>query len=266
MRALFDILFRHHKGRRVTAEHERMFWMLAGYCLRPGIGHAKDEDRVKGLFRLFDQRLAHHGELRSWQQFWICWRRVAAGLDEDAQVKIRDAIDPFLAPAEARLKKPKPFRNEAAWEMLELGAGLERVPAARRGELGGWILERTWTERDPRLWAALGRLGGRVPTYGSAHHVVAARTIERWMDHLLREDWSEFPTAPRAAIAMCRLTGDRARDVAEATREKVDARLEALGIEAERRRPVTELVPLDDADRAAFYGDDLPLGLVGGDG
>jgi len=262
IRALFDILFRHHKGRRVSAEHERMFWMLAGYCLRPGIGHAKDDDRVSGLFRLFDQRLAHHGELRSWQQFWICWRRVAAGLEEVAQVKIRDAIDPFLAPDDARLKKPKPFRNDATWEMLELGAGLERVPAARRGELGGWILERTWMERDPRLWAALGRLGGRVPTYGSAHHVVAARTIERWMDHLLREDWGEFPTAPRAAIAMCRVTGDRARDVAEATREKVNARLATLGVDADRRRPVLELVPLDDADRAAFYGDDLPLGLV----
>ncbi len=260
LRALYDVLWTHHRGRRTSAEHERVFFMLAGFCLRPGTGHARDEERGRALFGLFEQRLAH-AELRSWQQFWIAWRRVAAGLSEDAQVALRGVLDPFLAPSEQGLKKAKPFRNDATWEMLELAASLERVPAARRGELGGWILERTWTERDPRLWAALGRVGARLPTYGSAHHVVSARTIERWLDHLLRERWAEVPSAPRAAVAMCRVTGDRARDVSDATRVKVASRLRELGFDEDRVRPVLELVPLDDEDRAAFYGEDLPVGL-----
>jgi hypothetical protein len=122
-------------------------------------------------------------------------------------------------------------------------------------------LERTWTERDPRLWSALGKVGARVPMAGSAHHVVAARTIERWMDHLLREKWEQIPTAPRAAVAMCRVTGDRARDVADATRTKVAERLTKLGVEQALIKPVRELVALDDADRADFYGEGLPPGL-----
>ena len=260
-RTLFDTLFRHHRGRRVSADHERMFWMLAGYCLRPGVGHARDSERVAELFGLFEERLAHPGEVRSWAQFWIAWRRVAAGLDEKAQARVRDVIDPFLAPTERGLKKHKPFKNDALWEMLELAAGLERAPAARRGELGGWILERTWTERDARLWSALGKVGARVPVYGSAHHVVSARSVERWMDHLLREKWDAIPTAPRAAVAMCRLTGDRDRDLSERTREQVAARLQKIGVPEALILPVRELVPLDAADRADFYGDDLPLGL-----
>src|SRR5690606_12648709 len=131
--------------------HERVFWMLAGFCLRPGVGHARDDERVAALFGQFDQRLAHP-DRRSFQQFWICWRRVAAGLDEAAQTRIRKVVDPFLAPSEAGLRPDKAWRNEEAWEMLELASCLERVPAERRGELGGWIVERTWLERDHRLW------------------------------------------------------------------------------------------------------------------
>ena len=260
-RSLFDYLIRHFKRRRTTAEHERTFWMLAGFCLRPGVGFARDEERSKKLFALFSQGLTHREESRTWQQFWIAWRRIAAGLDEAAQVAIRDVLDPFVAPEDKGLKRAKPFRNDQAWEMLELATALERVPAERRGELGGWVLERTWMERDPRLWAGLGRVGARAPVYGSAHHVVAARTIERWMDHLLREKWDEVPTAPRAAVAMCRVTGDRARDVAPATREKVAARLEDLGVDEALVLPVRELVALDDSDREAIYGEGLPVGL-----
>jgi hypothetical protein len=117
-------------------------------------------------------------------------------------------------------------------------------------------------ERDARLWAALGRIGARLPTHGSAHHVVAAHTIERWMDHLLREKWEQLPSATRAAVAMCRLTGDRARDVSERTRSAVAARLAKLGVPATEWLPIVELVALGDRDRADFYGEDLPVGLA----
>ena len=260
-RALFDMVSRHRKGRRRSPDHERVFWMLSGFCLRPGTGHLRDGERAAALFGLFEQRLVHGRYTRSWPQFWIAWRRIAAGLTEEAQVRLRDVLDPFLAPSEKRLKKPKAFRNEALNEMLELAACLERVPAQRRSELGSWVLERTWTERDPRIWAALGRIGARVPTYGSAHQVVPARAVDRWMDHLLRERWERIPSAPRAAVAMCRMTGDRARDVSEQTRKAVAKRLDKLGVSEALRRPVLERVAIDDRDRAEFYGEDLPAGL-----
>ena len=138
---------------------------------------------------------------------------------------------------------------------------MEHIDPARRGELGGWILERSWTERDARLWAALGKTGARVPMYASAHRAVSARLVEKWMDHLLREKWDGIVTAPRAAVAMCRMTGDRARDVSEATRKEVDKRLTKLNVPPELRRPVTELVVLNERERGEFYGDDLPPGL-----
>ncbi|UQA61924.1 Hsp70 family protein [Polyangium aurulentum] len=260
-RALYDVLWAHHKGRRRSADHERVFWQLAGYCLRPGFGHPLDTERAAGLFSLFHERIAFAQESRTWQHFWIAWRRVAGGLDEAAQLALREVIDPFLAPAEKRMKKPKGVRAEPIADVVDLGSSLERVPPGRRSELGSWLLERTWTERDPRIWAAIGRLGARVPAYASAHHVVSPSVAERWLDHLLREKWNEMPSAQRAAMEMARVTGDRARDVSERVRKDVERRLAATGAREEWLRAVREYVPVEESDRAAFFGEGLPVGI-----
>jgi molecular chaperone DnaK (HSP70) len=260
-RALFDIAGPKHRARRRSADHERLYWMLAGYCLRPGFGHPLDPQRVAVIAPLFDEGLAFPQETRSWQQLWIAWRRIAGGLREQLQVSIRDRLDPFFAPAEAKLKKPKSFKPEAQPEMLELVSWLERVPVERRDELGRWLLERTWTKRDPALWRALGRIGARVPAYASVHHVLPPRTVERWLDHLLRERWEELPTAPFAAAQLARVTGDRTRDLGESLRGEVARRLERAGARAEWIRCVREFVPVEEADQAELFGEELPVGL-----
>jgi molecular chaperone DnaK (HSP70) len=259
-RALFDQIIVHQAARRRSEDHERTFWMLAGYCLRPGFGHPADKARVGKLVPLFETVGSLPESARVWQQFFIAWRRIAAGLEEPRQVKIRQALDPFLAPAELKLKKPK-WKPQAPEELLELCSWLERVPAADRAKLGGWLLERTWTSRDPRLWAALGRLGARTPTYASVHHVIATRVAEEWLDHLLRERWHEVPTAPRAAMLLARVTGDRSRDVNEPLRLEVRKRLEAADAPLEWVRAVTEHVALDEGERALWFTEELPVGL-----
>jgi molecular chaperone DnaK (HSP70) len=256
-RELFDALIPGLALRRRSADHERVFWMLAGFCLRPGYGFPGDEGRVAKIARLFAEGVVHKGEARVWQQFFIAFRRVAGGLREKTQLAIRDAIDPWLAPAAVGKKRSKAFRPLATEEMLELASMLERVPPERRAELGAWLLERTWTSRDPRLWRAIGRLGSRMPVYASAHHVVSPAIVSTWLDHLLRERWQEMPAAPRAAFWMARMTGDLARDLPEALRQAVAARLD----DAELGRALLEPVPLVDSDRADLFGEALPVGL-----
>jgi molecular chaperone DnaK (HSP70) len=259
-RALFDALAPSRGARRRTPEHERIFWLLAGFCVRPGFGDPLDEGRVAQMVPLFAERLAFPAEARGWQAFWIAWRRMAGGLDAAAQTAIRDAIDPFLFPGDKRFKKPK-FEPLCPEEMLDMAASLERAPAARRAELGDAILEKTWTSKDPRYWAALGRVGARAPGYASAHHVVPAAVAERWLDHLLRDKWTDLPTAPLAAVQLARMTGDRARDVPERWRREVEKRLRAAGARDEWVRAVCEVVTVSETERAAFLGEGLPPGL-----
>jgi molecular chaperone DnaK (HSP70) len=261
-RGLADVLLGGLKSRLRSEDHERAFWMLTGFCLRPGFGHPRDAERMALLWPCFDAGLSHGKDAeRSWQQYWIAWRRVAGGLTEPWQTHIRDLIDPGLAPAELKLKKPKNLRLLAADELLELASQLERVPGPRRADLGRWLLDRTWSDRDPRLWTHIGRLGARVPAYASAHYVLAGSAVERWLEQLLRERWNEVNTAAASAFAMSRVTGDETRDVRSALRTEVARALERARAPEEWRRAVLDYVPVTRAEREARFTDDLPLGL-----
>ena len=261
-RSLFDALAEGRAARRRSEDHERVFWMLAGYCLRPGFGAPLDDQRIAQLVPLFEAGISSGANARSWQQFWIAWRRVVAGLREDTQTRVFGLLEPFLAPSELKLKRSKSLKAaEFSHELLELLASLERLPVDRRVALGDWLIERTYRDRDPRLWSALGRVGARVPGYASAHHVVPPRHAESWLDHLLRERWHEVPSAAATAAQLARKTDDRARDIAEALREEVIRRLEAISADADLITSVREFVPLVEAERAAWFGEELPVGL-----
>jgi hypothetical protein len=260
-RALADLLVPNARARRRSADHERVFWSLAGYCLRPGFGAEGDPGRLALVAPLFAEGVAAAREPRAWQQFWIAWRRLAGGLDEPAQVAARDYADPFLFAHLGAGKRPKGPAPDALDELLALASFLERVPPTRKLDLGRALLERTYARRDVRLWDALGRLGARVPAYASAHYVVPPAAIGEWVEQLLREPWAELPGVSTHAARLARLTGDRARDLPERTRQALARRMQDNGAPEAELRAVREVVAVDAADRARSFGESLPVGL-----
>jgi molecular chaperone DnaK (HSP70) len=265
-RGLFDALLGDkntgREARLRSPDHERLFWMLAGQCLRPGFGHALDRARNERLWPAFEPGVRHRELERNWQQFWIAWRRIAGGLGPSEQLRVRDLLDPVLAPAELKLKRPKSFRPLALPEILALASSLERLEHGRRSELGRWLIDRTWSDRDPELWTHIGRIGARVPMYASVHYVLPAGVAERWLSELLRERWDEVRTAASSALSLARVTGDQVRDVSPTLRADVARAMSKVGAPEEWRRAVTELVPVTQGERERLLGDDLPLGLA----
>lgn len=259
-RQLADRLLANPGARRRSPSHERAFWLLLGFCLRPGYGDPGDAARIGRAWPLFEGRLGFPTEPQAWPTFFIAWRRMAGGLSEAMQEAARDALDPLVAPKEAGLKKPKRVPEDSG-EALMMLAALERVPPLRRVALGEWIVEKTWTDGDPRLWAAIGRVGARVPVYASVHHVVPVRSAEAWLERLLRLKWDEVATAPHAAVQMARVTGDRARDVGERLRREVERRLVSLGARPAWITAVRELAEMGEEERVAILGEGLPIGL-----
>jgi hypothetical protein len=262
LRALFDQLAAQPGARKRSRTHERVFFSLAGYTLRPGFGDPGDRARVDLLDRIFPERLAFPDEVRGWQQLFVAYRRIAGGLDEAAQTKLREALDPFVAPPSAGRAKPKKWRPLADGELLDLVAALERVPARTRADLGDWVLELALGKRSPHPWVCLGRIGAREPAYASPHHVVDPVVAERWIEQLLRQKWTELAPAPAIAVRLARMTGDRARDVSVRVRKDVERKLVQAGASEALLRAVREHVPLDAGGRAELFGDALPLGLA----
>jgi hypothetical protein len=234
--------------------------MLLGFSMRPGFGDPGDPARIEKAWPLFEGRLGFPDESHGWQQFFIAWRRMAGGLSETMQATLREAMDGVVAPPEAKLKAPKRMPAHVD-ELVTMLAALERVPGERRVKLGEWLVEKTWTDEDARLWSAIGRIGARVPLYASIHHVVPVKHAEAWLERLLRARWEKLATAPHAAVQLARVTGDRARDVSERLRAEVEKKLVAAKAKPEWIRAVKELEEVDEAERVAIMGEGLPIGL-----
>jgi hypothetical protein len=149
--------------------------------------------------------------------------------------------------------------------MVRLAAALEHLPPAEKASLGGWLAARLAEPAAGGPWAwALGRLGARVPLYGSAHLAVPPEQAAEWLSVLLAGPARNAEGALFAAVQLARLSGDRARDLEEAVRAQVVGALRAAGAPPAWERLVTEVVAMETADEARALGDTLPVGLAMG--
>ncbi|WP_334042764.1 Hsp70 family protein [Burkholderia ambifaria] len=261
-RELFDALLARARRRRRSADHERAWLNLAGYCLRPGFGHPLDAWRIEQLWPLFDDGIQYVNDAQVWSEWWTLWRRVAGGLDDDAQAQVRDAIA-FLEPSDDKRRKlPFDPAKVGPADMTRLSASLERLPVERKVELAERLIVQLQKPAERTLCAwALGRIGARRPFYGSAHSVVPAGMANRWLDALFALDWKQVEPAAFAAAQIARMTGDRERDLPDDTREAVIKRLSAANASAAWIDMVREAIAFDEADTARVFGETLPAGL-----
>ncbi|MCX7256257.1 MAG: molecular chaperone DnaK, partial [Polaromonas sp.] len=269
LRQLFDALWQRARTRRRSAEHERVWLNLAGFCLRPGFGDPLDGWRLQQLWPQFAAGVQHSKDKQSCAEWWTLWRRVAGGLDSAQQLRLlddfafnlqdnRDGLDADGAP-------PVKGSDE---DMLRLGAALERIPADYKAEIGGWLLARLQTATTAAatasdsltLWT-LGRIGARQPFHGSPHDVVPPDTAELWLQTLLALDWKRLEAAAFAAVSLARVTDDRTRDLPLALREQVIARLQASHAPPRWMDMVREKIELDAATERRVLGESLPPGL-----
>lgn len=266
-RALADRLLPLAKARRRSVEHERQWLALAGWCLRPGFGDALDGWRLEQLWPLHAQGVQHGRDAQVRAAWWTLWRRVAGGLGEPEQAALLHDFAFNLRGdelgEEAAADRP-PRLVAGGWDdMVRLGASLERIAAGHKAEIGDWLVGRLQDGAAPDVWTlwALGRLGARVPFHGSAHTVVPAATAALWLQALLALDWKRIDGAAAGASLLARVAGDRARDLPEALREQVAARLEAAQAAPSWILRVREHVALDEAGEAGLFGEALPPGL-----
>ena len=259
LRKLFGALWVDARHRRRSVDHERLWLSLAGYCLRPGFGYLLDDWRVGQLWTLYPQGVQHGRDAQVCAEWWTLWRRVAGGLDATAQAGLSDDLLLELRPLTSKAAKDKRSGIE---DIARLAAVLERLPAMRKVELGALLLARLGCKGESsQLWWAVGRLGTRVPAYGSAHDVVPAAAAAVWLERMLELDWRVTLPAAFSATLLARLSGDRERDLSEDLRARVIQRLRAGKAPVSWLRMVEEMISLDETDAGRVFGEALPPGL-----
>ncbi|QNP50041.1 Hsp70 family protein [Diaphorobacter aerolatus] len=264
LRTLFDALLERSKRRRRTAEHERVWLNLAGWCLRPGVGADLDEWRIAQIWQLHDHGLAHAREPANWTEWWVFWRRVAAGLNEAQQMQVLEEVAGQMQKAvQQTTQRGGGKSTHGSYEdMLRLFAAMEAVPWQHRQEMGQWMLERLKRpEETPQTWWAIGRIAARQPLAANAHLTMPPGPATEFLNATLAQDWRKNETAMFAAVQITRMTGDRARDINDAQRAEVLAKLKTSGAPARWIALVQSVQEMDADDRKRSFGDSLPPGL-----
>ena len=234
-RGLFDALMAREDRRARTPDHEVIFFRLLSWCARPGLGAAGDGARLAQLQKLTPKQ-SQRAVMAEW---WILWRRVAPGLDADAQSALYDDITENAA------------TNVEALRALSC---LERLDPARKVEAKALIEARL--SKIGNHWP-IGRLGARAPLSGRP---VPADVAEAWLEELLDLDWKKAQGADFAAALIARRT-DSDDDVSEKLRKKVLARLAKENAPTPWTEMVTRASGLSAKDEKRVFGEALPAGL-----
>ncbi len=237
IRSLADTLLEQADQRATTFQHEAYWLNLLGYCQRPGFGDAADELRMKQIWGIYLNGLRFPQKVQCRSEWWVFWRRVAAGFNAGKQLQIYEQILPSLTSGQADAKASggrKASRKKGSkggrihlgaaealevWMML---ANFERLPAQVKVELGRLLLAKI-QDGEPQtkeLWA-LSRFGARESAYGPLDRVIPASEAEGWLDVLLQAEIEATAGAAHALVHIAQYTGDRARDVSSAMRSRV---------------------------------------------
>ena len=265
-RALFDALVEVAAERKKTADHEQRWLNLAGFLLRPGTGAPLDTWRSRVMWGVFNEGLAHGKSEPGKLAWWIAWRRIAGGLAKGQQEQIWDRLSLLLLPSPKQQKKlaeAKSSKQELA-EMWRVVASLERLSVAFKVKLGDELMRRMETRKGREdavhLWA-LSRIGARVPLYGPLNAVVPPGKVAEWVGPLIAWDWPEPDKAAFPLAQLGRRTGDRTRDLDDATRGKLAAAVRAMPGGDRAAVLVEQVVALEAREERVALGDTLPAGL-----
>jgi len=254
-RALWAVCLTHEPRRGASDQHELSWLGLAGWALRPGYGAPEDDARIDALWSLREVglRRANKG---TWPQWWILWRRVAAGLDATRQVQLFEEVEPWLwREGGAPLGTP---HKHGPVEMMQLVAGLERIPREAKERCGDLFLERA--KKIGSYWP-LARVGARVPVRADPEDAVDSPVAQRWASALLALDWDAAEGAAFAAASLGRLTGDARRDLSAQQRKTIAERLTAAKAPASWIDMVLRGTGMAASDIKRVFGEGLPVGL-----
>jgi hypothetical protein len=196
------------------------------------------------------------------------WRRMSGGLSPERQAQFWEFAKPHLG-ARVPSKPPKNFappkgpKPEGIEEMVRAAAAMEHLEMPEKTWLGDLICERlaeTKSAGGPWAWS-LGRIGARIPLYGSAHQVVPPQTAVRWIGALLSLGLKKADGSAFAVAQMARATNDRLRNIDDSAREKILSALRGAEAHETWIQMVSEVTELKSADEARVLGDSLPIGL-----
>lgn len=262
LRALADATLQKASIRKKSQVLETRWWNLIGFFLRPGFGYPLDDFKIKELWKVIlgNIKSAKNPELQIQQ--WICYRRIAGGLNKGQQTQIFSEIWPMII--DKRTGKIE-VRNKsevyAYSEKIRVLGALELLDIATKTKLGTAILERVISRIacEADFWA-LGRIGARHLLYGSAVNVIPKQLCEQWILSLL--DKCEVNDQLSNVISqLIRKTDESGLNISQSVIDRVLIKFQDHAQRDYLQTIAKTVSKLSQEEQELSFGDQLPLGL-----
>lgn len=263
LRTFWDAYWSVETRRGVSAEYEAAWLNGLGFCLRPGFGLPLDEWRVLQLEKLLELWLQFPREDAVKVQFYILWRRVAAGLRKSLQNRVWEQIHPHFLPGRKHIKtrnKGNPGKEDGK-EMLRAAVSLERLDVEEKLALGQTLLK-TFAGQREDLWL-MARLLARNPLDRKAEkYVIPGSAVGPLLEQVLECPWTRSEFGLQAVINMAQRSLEEERNIDSALFTRIEQAVRSSGpggdnLLARLRGEVSRT----QEEAATLYGDSLPLGL-----
>lgn len=264
LRGLWSTLLESAEGRALTTQHAARWWNMAGFFLRPGMGHPLDDFRMQDLWKIVLRDGNGQKSTDALLQSWICLRRVAAGLKKGQQVQIANQLLPSLINKKSgKIEKSAKITGYHYSEMIRVLGALELIDSAQKIRVGEALLHKIIEGQGVAadFWA-LGRLGARHLVYGAAPNVIAKEVISGWIDALLKVfDQYEHEELMFVLIQLARVSDQKELVVPEEMRRRIcEAYRQTPHFDA-IHRSLSEVCPTTKAGQEELLGEELPPGL-----
>lgn len=264
MRGLADILLKTAARRKVSAALGERWWNLIGFLLRPGFGYPLDDFRLKELWKeiLSDSKAQLSPELQL--QLWICYRRIAGGLNKGQQTQIAsDLLATLFSRRTGKLEVITKAEAYSYSEKIRTLASFEWLEVATKIRIGNALVERieSGLASAADYWA-LGRIGARHLIYGSLIYVVPREICESWIDRILKVSCKEEEHRLFLLEQLARKTEHRELNVGSG---HVKAILEQY-VDYPHHGRLSDLLTqeqrLTQKEQEVLFGEQLPAGLL----
>lgn len=263
LRTMADSLLKISISSLKTAELEARYLNLLGFCMRPGCGDPADEIRISAIWKIWHHdRPSNLKQAQTASEWWIFWRRVSSGLRAGHQKSILNEVLAELCPKgiyAQRIKQGVQVRQEM-WKCL---GSLELIPTDRKIFIGNLLCSGNIKLAETDYWV-LGRLGARKLFNADSSFTVFPETVSLWLKYIMSIKIQDREVLNQQLFALSRIaavSGDRNMDLSPEMRNQIKTYMSSNGAAEHWLVHLDKLTEDSAEEKAALFGDVLPLGL-----
>ena len=260
-RRMVDKLLSLKSGRTKSAQHERQWLQLMGYCLRPGFGATDDVNRVQQVVNV-TKAGTQFDTAPVWGQYWTLYRRIAGGLSVEQQTHLFKQFSQYYSPTGQRSRdKMKALTTKSSDDLIRLVGALESLSNEDKLTAIDWLLKRLQKSSEPdTAWWTIGRIASRHLLSGQQEQRIADDKLFPILEIALKEDWKKRKQAGLAAVLMSQVSLGESEKLG-AFRKKIANKLKKDKCPAQWLERLESLIEINSDELNALVGESLPIGL-----